>query len=312
MHNWTGKPQIYATMVVMWPVVKFLATDNLQLNGILSEGETKSDTALVYIHGLTSNAFSQSVLLGKLRERSKKLTILSINTRGAGLINPYKKINPNSTEEKERLTIGAGFEIFTDCVFDIEGALRFLEPRDYSQIILMGNSTGCNKAVYYAHKANDERVKAIVLQSPVRDIPAMKLWYQDKFADRKNTVKRLRKQKKGEKLVPQVMDGEYYCADRLYSLMYPGTKEDVFPYGEPFGSWKAFENVTIPMQVLLGEKDEYVQVPIQQIADEYKKHQKSNTHFRIDIYDQANHGFEGVEEKAAEHIFRFLVKMRLL
>ena len=49
-------------------------------------------------------------------------------------------------------TNGVTYEKFRDCVFDINGWIKFLEKIDYEEIVVLYHSLVCNKIVYYLMK----------------------------------------------------------------------------------------------------------------------------------------------------------------
>ena len=49
-------------------------------------------------------------------------------------------------------TNGAIYEKFRDCVFDINGWIKFLEKIDYEEIVVLYHSLVCNKIVYYLNQ----------------------------------------------------------------------------------------------------------------------------------------------------------------
>ncbi|KKS84986.1 MAG: hypothetical protein UV59_C0012G0079 [Candidatus Gottesmanbacteria bacterium GW2011_GWA1_43_11] len=84
-------------------------------------------------------------------------------------------------------------------MFDIDAGISFLINQGFSEIILIGHSTGANKVCYYAGSRKDPRVSAIVLASPVSDRydPTIK---PVEMRERLTKMQQLIKNKKGDEL----------------------------------------------------------------------------------------------------------------
>src|SRR5260221_2212530 len=133
--------------VLQGELVRITALDGLELHGILYEPQTKSDRVVVHINGWTGN-FYENVFLDYIAQAcvANNVSFLSFNTRGAGHIQEFLNKKNNTVEY---VKIGGSLEKFEDCLVDIKAVLKFLQKRNYHDIILEGHSTGCQKAVYY-------------------------------------------------------------------------------------------------------------------------------------------------------------------
>ena len=135
--------------------------DDVYLDGVFAEPSRRSETALVWVHGLGS-VFSSGQPL--IRELSVRLTRAGVgyfkfNTRGHDVV-----------AGRGRTLAGAAFERFRDCVLDFRAVIAFARRRGYRKIILAGHSTGANKVLYYAAKIADRRVTGLILLGPISDI----------------------------------------------------------------------------------------------------------------------------------------------
>jgi alpha-beta hydrolase superfamily lysophospholipase len=135
----------------MLPVylTKIKTRDGVTLEGIAVLPRRKSNTALVWLHGLSSRFSSGQTLIKELSAACQKSGIgyFKFNNRGHDIVN---------RDLPEKLG-GAGFEKFEDCVLDIRAMLNFAGNLGYKKIILAGHSTGANKALYYLYKTRDRR-----------------------------------------------------------------------------------------------------------------------------------------------------------
>lgn len=47
---------------------------------------------------------------------------------------------------------GCMYELFEDCIYDIDLAIQTAKDKGYKRIILLGHNYGCNKVIYYFYK----------------------------------------------------------------------------------------------------------------------------------------------------------------
>ena len=147
-------------------LVSFTTKDNIVLHGFLLRSKTKSDKAVINVHGLEGTFYRSSYA----KILSKKLSTngfnyLSIEQRGSYTAVGFRK----KTKKIGYVTAGGGFEIFEDCVYDIEAAVKFLKSMGIKKIFLEGHSTGCQKVAYYQYKKKDSSIKGIILAAPCDD-----------------------------------------------------------------------------------------------------------------------------------------------
>ena len=199
--------------------------------------------------------------------------------------------------------IGAGFERFEDCVHDIRAMIRFARSLGFSDIILAGHSTGANKALYYCYKTKDKSVKKLILLGAISDIVAMqKKMGMKKFVKACTIANRLRKNPHA------LMPPQYglFSARRFWSLCHTGEKEDTFPYYDSKRKWKALESVRIPIAVIIGSRDQYLDRTPSDYLAAFKRHTLLTKDFHGIIIKGANHGFHKKEKQTAEQIVAWI------
>lgn len=265
--------------------VEIQTPKKVRLNG-LWWGPRSAKRAVIWIHGLGSSAFSKLDIVEKLFDEDT--AVLTFNNRGhdvAARVPRGKKSFPG----------GAGFEIFTDCVDDIEGAITYAKRCGAKEIFLIGHSTGCQKPIYWASKKGKE-VKGIVLLAPISDFTATKEMPGHRAALAQ--ARGLWKKGKKHALVtnaPMLIDAQRYIS--LYS---GDSAEEVFPYWDGARTPKALRSVKAPLLVLLAQQDEYADRPAKKIQDWFADHIKVGDH--ISIIPRTPHSFKGQELLVARTI----------
>lgn len=145
--------------------------DKLIHQGLFFASSQPKKTAFLWIHGLGSTFYSQVALLEAFAKTCERngYGFAAFNNRGHDGVTGLKKVDPQNDKGYSRLSGGAGYEVFEECVYDIEAGIVFLIRHGFSKIVLAGHSTGANKLCYYAGNQNDSRVAGVVLVSPMSD-----------------------------------------------------------------------------------------------------------------------------------------------
>ncbi len=250
--------------------------------------------ALIWLHGLSSRFSSGQRMIHELSSACK--------TAGIG----YFKFNMrghNIASRSSNTIIGAGFERFEDCTHDIRAMIRFARAQGFTNIILAGHSTGANKAVYYAATSKDKSIKGLVLLGAISDIVAFqKEMGKKKFAAASAIANRLRKNPRA--LMP--LEYGLFSARRFWSLCNPGQNEDTFPYYDTKRKWTAFENIKVPMQIIIGNHDEHLDRKPTNYLAIFQSHALLTKAFHGIIIKGANHGFRRKEKEVAGAVVEWI------
>ncbi|EKD66992.1 MAG: hypothetical protein ACD_48C00645G0004 [uncultured bacterium] len=271
--------------------------DKLIHQGIYFEPKKKSDSAILWIHGLSSTYASHIPTCDAFADICEKyhFGFAAFNNRGAKFIDGIQKRDPSNPKGYIHVPGGAGQEKFEECIYDIDAGMTFLIHQGYKKVFLIGRSTGANKTCFYAGTVQDSRVIGVILNSPI----------SDRLEKTKKEIAEtlpLMKQKILEGKGDELLFGYSHfpmTAKRYLSLYEIGSKEDVFDYGDEKPKLIAFSNITKPLYVILGEKDEHADRPVVDIKKVFDEHAKSKNYTSI-IVPNALHGFDGMEQKLAK------------
>ena len=154
-------------------LIKFVSTDNIELNGILYKSENaKNKKIILAVHGMTSNCFKKRDEIIAKKANDEGIDYFCFNNRGSEIT---KYIARKGSGRKE--LGGTAYEDVLDGYYDICGAILKLVEIGYKNIYLQGHSLGCTKIVYTYNKLKDENsnileyIKGVILLSLV-NIPA--------------------------------------------------------------------------------------------------------------------------------------------
>lgn len=263
-----------------------------------TKGKSKKPRrVIVLVHGLGSSAFSMLHVVEKLVD--KRTAVLTFNNRGHDVISRLSRVKGKS------VMAGSAHEKFTECVDDINGALRFARAQKVKEIYLAGHSTGCQKSIYWASKGG-RGVKGIILLAPVSDWAAeMKRSGKKKVARAIATARALVRRGRKHQLLPQDMWHTAIDAQRILSLCTPESTEEIFPYSLPKKKPVTLQRVRAPLLVLWAGKDEFADQSAEKIARWFKGHIRAKKFF-VKIIPNVNHGFKGGEKNAARAIRQWI------
>lgn len=285
-------------------LVETTTKDGLIHQGIYFEPKKKSKRAILWIHGLTGRFYGDTVMMNELAEASGKqgYGFAAFNTRGHDMVASIHKKDTRKPSGHSYLTRGAAYEKFEESVFDIDAGITFLVNKGFSEVIVIGYSTGANKACYFFAKERNPHAVGVVLAGPISD-------RLDVDIDQKKLKKDLEKM---QKLV-QAGKGDELSAfhqfpmtpKRFISLLGTHTAEDTFDYGDKIPKLTSFSAITKPLLVIIGAVDEYADRPVADIIKTFDRYQRSRNYKSV-LLPGCAHGFEPKEKEAVESMIKWI------
>lgn len=273
-------------------VIEILTPKNFVLNGLWF-GPTKPKRAIILVHGLTGSAFSRLELAHQLTDDDT--ASLTFNNRGHNIIS---KLRQKVGTETKTTFGGTAHEVFADCIDDVDGAIRFVRQQGVKEIYLAGHSTGCQKIVYYASKAN-KKPKGLVLLAPLSDYAGERKKPQLRRAVA--LAKKMVKAGKSKELLPLSAWWEYLDAQRFLSLYTSDSPEEIFSYSQPDKKPKTYQSIKLPVIAFFANEDEYSERPAAKLVEWFTENSRSNR-FAAHIIPNVGHSFKGGEDRIAKAI----------
>ncbi len=276
------------------------------LYGLWSSAK-KPKRAIIFIHGLSSSAFTLEKVISFLADNTT--SILKFNNRGAGVINRLNKVDKRKKKGYTLSKIaGAAHEVFTECVDDIQGAVNFVKEKGVKDIYLVGHSTGCQKAIFYlSKKGKQKQVNGVTLLCPVSDYSAAVKMTDKIILSKavKYALNLVSKGKKNEILPDNVWKDDIVDAQRFLSLYTPDSEEEIFTYVNSNKIPKTLRKVKIPIFAVFAGKDEYHDRPTKKIVSWFEKNSKSQD-LTIKVVENSPHSFQDHKEKVSKEIQKWL------
>ncbi len=270
------------------------------LNGLWF-GKKDARRVFVWLHGLTSSAWSRHALMEMLAQGDT--AVLSFSNRGHDTVTTVQK-------GKKRVTAGGGAEVFTECVDDIDGAVAFSRSHGAKEVILVGHSTGCQKSVYWAFNRKSKGINGIVLLAPLSDWASANAMKNEKPLLKGATQKAraLIKAGKPHAFLPNGAWHHPVTAQRFLSLFTPeSTEQSIFPYFDERAP-KMLAKVTVPVLALFAGKDEYSDRPAKKLEQWFSAHPPLGG-MTVATVPRVEHSFKGGEEAVVGHTTAWLSRI---
>lgn len=296
-------------------LLTILATDKVQLTSLLYTPDQPTKKAAVWLHGMgDSGVFynpPRTNALGKALT-SRGISFLALNNRGAHNVKSLRIADENLPEEDRSFQGGTYYELINDCVHDIEGAIRFLEQKDYDEFYLLGHSTGANKICVYHLTAKKNKFSKYVLAGPGDDSGIFHTELgEEKFWQAIKQAKQAIKSGQPLKIMPTNSGMYPFSAQSTLDILDPDGPYNTFPFYEAstrrLGKkplFKEFRSIDKPLLIIFGEDDEYAFTAgnATKALDILKK----NTNPAITakssykLISGADHSFHGTEDEFAK------------
>lgn len=286
--------------------IRFYTSDNIELQGLFFKpGANNNSKAVVHIHGLSGNFYENHFIDSLAKDLTRfGYSFLVFNNRGHDYSSDLVK---TIGKDISYIDGGSAYEIFSECIQDIDAAIEYLSYAGIKAICLQGHSTGANKAIYYQYRKKAKKVKAIVLLSPCDDLGILQSKLgKNKFMKAKHKASELIRANKERTLMPA---WAVFCpmSAKTYLDSYRDKSPlDIFPYRNRRRSFKELSSIQTPLLILFGNNCEYVQGSISETLELIKSKAKSSSRVDTRIIDGAPHNYVGKEVEISTTILEWL------
>jgi alpha-beta hydrolase superfamily lysophospholipase len=295
-------------------LVEFQTTDKLMLPGLLYKPSQKTKKCAVFLHGMGASVFHKSKLMNTMAEALAKqdTAFLAFNNRGANLLQRLKK----NGSDKSQIT-GMSYDLIKDCVKDIDGAVKYLTKFGYTELYLIGHSSGANKICVYNFYKPKNHIKKFVLLGGGDDVG---LEYQAlgkiKFRRLLELAKTQISMGNGKALVRDktAEEGHMFSYSSLHDVFNPDGDYNIFPFMERIEGTKLsnkslfrhYKSIKKPTLVIYGSNDSYCYGNAPKIIDILKQETMEPDKFTFTIIKDADHSFHGKEQQLVKNIANWL------
>lgn len=196
---------------------------------------------------------------------------------------------------------GCMYEIFEDCVIDIDLAIDKAKEFGYKKIILIGHSYGCNKLIYYYYKRRPEIIGMILASAP--DMVGLQLLCQKDYQQLIEEAKENIDNNNPTKLLSNLIEDYMYMSSQTYYNWFNKESNlDNLPVMKNSNNWYQFETISVPILTFSGseETDNYLHL------DLLKEKAINCSDFEFKIIGNTNHFYFGKENDIGNLILNWI------
>ncbi len=260
-------------------------------------GENYKDTCVIITNGNCGNIFENKFLqvVGEKLEE-KGISFVYAHNSGA-----FHRIDLPS---KNGNILGNTYELFDNCIEDLQAFVDWAKESGYKKIVLGGHSYGTNKVVYYLSNNQDEKIDKYILISPT-DTGRLKDHERSSADELMPIAKKFKQENRLDELLPIEFDEcNLYTARAFLDFIENKNAKNLPIYGQ-LGSWEQLKKINQIGLFVMGEKDSFGFGDTQKHLETINQNSK-NKNNDIKTIESTGHTFRGKEEKLAEVILKFI------
>lgn len=274
--------------------------DELRLQGTLYDVNEK-DLCVILVHGMCGTIID-NFFATKWGEKlaSNNIGFLYGHNRGHSIENDI--IMKDGSFKR----YGCMYEIFEDCIYDIDLWIKKAKELGYKKIILAGHSFGCNKVIYYCYKRNPEIEGIIFASAP--DMHGFNVIRDKEYS------KFIKKAKKNvdsgypTELLNEMIDGYMYMSSgTYYNWFKEGSNVDNLPLLRNPERFMQLESISVPILAFAGGEEEDLYL----MMDRIRQKAINCSNFTYRIINGSNHTYRNFETETADLIVEW-VKQKMI
>jgi pimeloyl-ACP methyl ester carboxylesterase len=256
---------------------------------------------VICIHGDTANFYLPTYVLMGRALATRGFPFLSCNTRGHD-IGAAQLPQDLVGGVADIIGMGSGgmiWERFGDTPLDLGAWISFAVEREAERVVLLGHSTGAEKAIYYQAVRHDPRVLGLIAMSPGEGP-----WYAD--PERVALAEQMVAEERGENLLPGE-DGAptWWLQSAAHYLDNVGIQAHVLS-SDARPPW--ISSVRCPLLVLAGGNE--AEVNPQRAIDTVRRNAHASKRVETQVIDGADHLYRGCEQEVATVVADWLQTLR--
>lgn len=223
--------------------------DGLKLPIVHFESKEK-DICVICIHGMCGTIIDNyfATVWGKILS-SNNIGFIYEHNRGHSIENDIVM------KDGSLKRCGCMYEIFEECIYDIDLAIETAKKEGYKRIILLGHSYGCNKIIYYYYKKHPNVLGIILASAP--DMIGSHLAEQPDYKEMLKEAKENIDNNEPTKLLHKMMENYMYMSSQTYYNWFnDDSKLNNLPVISNPEHWNQFEAIDVPIFTFSGANEE--------------------------------------------------------
>ncbi len=271
--------------------------DELRLPMIHFESN-KKDICIICIHGMCGTIIDNyfATVWGKLLAKND-IGFIYEHNRGHSIENDIVM------KDGSFKRCGCMYEIFEDCIYDIDLAIQTAKEKGYKRIILLGHSLGCNKVIYYYYKKHPNILGIILASAP--DMIGSHLLiepdYEELLKEAKENIEKNQPTKLLHKMIEDYM---YMSSQTYYNWFHKNSNLNNLPIISNPKNWEQLETIDVPILTFSGSKDEDYYLHL----DLLKEKATNCKNFEYQIIENTGHTYQEKELETGNLILNWINK----
>lgn len=286
-----------------YDLIQLFTTDEIKLTGLYKSGD-KAKTAYIFIHGFTGDFFAQDFFHTISKEvNAQGHAFILVQTRGTGMHTEFLK--KDNTEKY----IGSFYERIEEAHLDISAFISFLKAEGYTKIGLIGHSLGTIKVVRYLFEGEyKNNIEKLILLAPFDKNAFMERKAPGKLKVFLQVAEEKIAAGKGTEIVPLPEYEDYAMSYTTFLSWYNQSDLSfIWDFYKKNYKFPILKQITIPVKVILGDKDIFVDYPEFGVSAEsaLATIKKFINNCETILLQGSGHTFDGYEERVAEEVAKF-------
>lgn len=260
-------------------------------------GEKYKDTCVIITNGTCGSIFENKFLqvIGEELEKHKVSFVYAHNS-GA-----FHRID---TKTKSGKPSGCTYELFDNCVEDLQAYVDWAKESGFKHIILGGHSYGTNKVVYYLSKNQNETIDKYILISPT-DTGYLKDHEKLSADELMPIALKFKEENKLDELLPIAFDNWNLYTARAFLDFIENKHSKNLPIHSKNGNWKQLKTIQQTGLFVMGEKDSFAFGNTLDHLQTINANSKNKNNV-VAVIDNAGHTFRNREQELANTILNFV------
>ena len=272
-------------------------SDGLRLPMLHFESN-KKDICVICIHGMCGTIIDNyfATVWGKLLAKND-IGFIYEHNRGHSIENDIVM------KDGSFKRCGCMYEIFEDCIYDIDLAIQTAKEKGYKRIILLGHSLGCNKVIYYYYKKHPNILGMILASAPdmIESHLLIEPEYEELLKEAKENIDKNQPTKLLHKMIEDYM---YMSSQTYYNWFHNNSNLNNLPIISNPKNWEQLETIDVPILTFSGSKDEDYYLHL----DLLKEKATNCKNFEYQIIENTGHTYQEKELETGTLILNWINK----
>lgn len=274
--------------------------DGLKLPMVHFESD-KKDICVICIHGMCGTIIDNyfATVWGKFLA-DKNIGFIYEHNRGHSIENDIVM------KDDSFKRCGCMYEIFEDCIYDIDLAIETAKIKGYKKFILLGHSYGCNKVIYYYYKKHPDILGMILASAP--DMVGSHISAQPDYEELLKEAKENIDNNELTKLLHKMIEDYMYMSSGTYYNWYnENSNLNNLPVISNPEHWEQFGTIDIPVLTFSGAKEEDYYLHL----DLLKEKAINCNNFEYKIIENTGHTYKNKENEIGNLIYNWIKKLKI-